>query len=152
MSRPKTLERLLHIREIEEEQKRLQLDAALAKLESVERTREAAAEMERQGRTLVAASVVSGEIAERQAGLMETEIARRRARMLAMRIASAQKETIERRHDFIDKRIERRQAETLVARDDTREKLESGRRNQRSVDDWYGARMHRQGSDDQDQG
>jgi len=152
MSRPKTIERLLHIREIEEEQKRLQLDAALANLESLERTRDAAAEMGRQGRTLVGESVISGVIADRQAGLMETEIARRCARLLALRIASAQKEVIERRRDFIDKRIERRQAETLMEQDETREKLESGRRSQRSVDDWYGARTHRRGGDDQGQG
>lgn len=150
MNRPKTLERLLRIREIEEEQNRLQLDAALAKLESLERARDAAAEKERQGRMLVGASVHSAEIADRQAGLMETETARRRVRILALRIASAQKETLDRRRDFVDKRIERRQAETLVERDDNREKLESDRRSQRSVDDWFGARRHRRGDDDQD--
>lgn len=152
MSRPKTLERLLRIREIEEEQKRLQLDAALAKLESLEKTRDLAAGMERQGRTLIGSSVISGEVADRQTGLMEMEIARRRVRMLALRIASAQKESMERRRDFIDKRIERRQAESLVEQEDSREKLESGRRSQRSVDDWYGARKHRRGGDDQGRG
>lgn len=142
MSSPRILKRLLRIREIREEQKRRELDAAMARLECFQRTQDANAEMERQGRTVVGASVTSGELADRQAGLMQTEFACRRARMLARRIALSQKETIELRRDFMDKRVERRQAETLVDIDDTRAKVESDRRNQRSLDDWYGARNH----------
>lgn len=149
MSRRKTLERLLRIREIQEEQKKLRLDAAQATLKSLQRARDAAAEMERGGRALAAASVISGELADRQAGLMQTEFARRRARMLAPWIASTQKETVELRRDFMDKRMQRRQAETLVGLEDTRDKVESDRRAQRNVDDWYGARKHQKGSHDQ---
>src|SRR5581483_7055528 len=125
MSRRKTLERLLRIREIQEEQKKLRLDAAQATLKSLQRARDAAAEMERGGRALAAESVISGELADRQAGLMQTEFARRRARMLAPWIASTQKETVELRRDFMDKRMQRRQAETLVGLEDTRDKVES---------------------------
>jgi hypothetical protein len=103
--------------------------------------------MERHGRTLIAASALSGEIADRQAGLIETEAARRRARMLAPRIAASQREIIQCRQDFMHKRVERRQAETLLEHDDAQEKLESGRRSQRSIDDWYGANMYRRKGD-----
>ena len=142
MSRPKIVKRLLRIREIQEEQKRRELEAAVARLESLQKTRDTATEMERLGRTFVRASVMSGEMADRQAGLMQTAFARRRARLLAPRIALSQKEIIELRRDFMDKRMERRQAETLVGLDDTRDKVESDRRSQRSMDDWHSARNH----------
>ena len=148
MSRAKTLRRLLRIRELQEEQKRQQLDAALAKLTSLQKTRDAAGEMQRRGRRLVGSSILSGEIIDRQAGLMQTEFARRRARTLAPQIASRQKETIELRWEFMEKRLERRQAEALVELDDVREKVESGRRSQRNIDDWFGAKNHQKGGRD----
>ena len=109
------------------------------RLKSLEQARSAALQMEKQGRARVSASVVSGAIADRQAGLVETEAARRRARMLAARIAAAEKETVARREEFLDKRVQRRQAETMVEEAQAREDLESGRRSQRTIDDWYGA-------------
>ena len=143
MRRPKALKRLLRIRELQEERKRCQLEAALARLDSLEKTRDAAAEMERRGRMLVGTSVLSGEIADRQAGLMQSEFASRRGRILATRIALTQKETIELRQEFMDKRVERQQAETLVDLENSKDKVESDRRSQRSMDDWFAARTRR---------
>jgi flagellar export protein FliJ len=140
MSMPKGLERLLRIRGVEEEQRRRSLESAAVKLKSLEQAQAAALQMEKQGRARVSASVVSGAIEDRQAGLVETDSAQRRARMLAGRIAAAEQETVARREEFLEKRIERRQAETLVEEAHTREDLESGRRGQRIIDDWYGAR------------
>jgi len=145
MSVPKALERLLRIRGVEEEQRRRSLDTAVAKLKALEQARHAALQMEKQGRARLSASVISGAIADRQAGLVETEAAQRRARMLAARIVAAEKETIARRQEFLEKRVERRQVETLAEEAHAREDLESGRRSQRSIDDWYGARRGRQG-------
>jgi flagellar export protein FliJ len=140
MSVPKALERLLRIRGVEEEQRRRSLETAAARLKSLEQARVAALQMEKQGRARVSASVVSGAIEDRQAGLVETDSAQRRARMLRARIAAAEQETVARRQEFLEKRIERRQAETLVEEAQEREDLESGRRGQRTIDDWYGAR------------
>ena len=139
MSVPKTLERLLRIRAVEEEQRRRSLDAALARQKYLEQARAAALQMEQQGRARVSASVVSGAIADRQAGLVEADAAQRRARMLQARIAAAKKETAAQREEFLSKRVQRRQAETLLEEAQAREDLESGRRSQRTIDDWYGA-------------
>jgi len=143
MSVSKALERLLRIREVEEEQHRVSLESALGELHTLERACEAAHESERQGRAWVGASVESGEIADRQAGLVEAEAARKRARVLQPRIAKSEMEAALRRAEFLDKRLERRQAATLIEATEVRDKIESDRRGQRDIDDWFGAQRHR---------
>lgn len=149
VSRQKTLQRLLHIREIEEEQKRLRLAAAMTTLDRLATARDAAVIASRDGRNLVAGSAISGDIADRQSGLVQTESAQRRARRLEMQIAESREETIACRHDFLTKRVERRQAETVLQHEDAREKLESARKSQRNIDDWYGIKTNRQAANDQ---
>jgi len=151
MSVPRALERLLRIRGIEEEQRRLRLEAATARLQSLEQAREAAAQRERQGRARITESAVSGELADRVAGLVETDTARARARILEPRVAAAETETIERRREFLEKRVERRQAATLMEEAAARDELESGRRSQRGIDEWFGARVYRE-ADAEEQG
>ena len=43
------------------------------------------------------------------------------------------------------KRVERRQAETLIHETEAQEVIESGRRGQQSLDDWYSSRLYRDG-------
>ena len=43
--------------------------------------------------------------------------------------------------EFLAKRVERRQAETLIEETEAREAIEADRRNQQSIDDWYLNRM-----------
>jgi len=145
----KGLERVLRIRGIEEEQRRLQLESSLARRKTLELARDAAAQMEKQGRANVRASVFSGALADRQAGLVEAEVASKRRPVLAAHLAAAEKETIERRQQFMDKRVERRQAETMIEQVEARDELEAGRRSQRGIDDWFGARRHRQAVDEE---
>ena len=142
MSVSKALARLLQVRALEEEQRRASLESALGELAELKRAREAAGETERQGRALVGASAGSGNIVDRRAGLVEMEAARRRARRLAPRIADSQLEAGRRRQEFLDKRVERRQAGTLIEKAEAREEMETDRRNQRAIDDWFGARRH----------
>lgn len=152
MRRPTNLERILRIRELQEEQKRRQLNGALAKLEALHKTREVAVEMNIRGQTLVRASVSSGEITDRQAGIIEAELACRRTRVLAAHILSAQEHTIELRQEFMTTRLERQQVETLVDLQEVREDIESSRSSQKRIDDWFGARAHRKGVRDENRG
>jgi hypothetical protein len=145
----RSLERLFRIRGVEEEQRRRSLDEAQAKLRSLEQERADAGQMEKQGSRREVAGLISGVIADRQAGSVESVAAQRRARVLTTRIAAAENETIERRQAFLQKRVERRQAETLMEEAEARATLESGRRSQRDTDDWYGTRNHRQGADEE---
>lgn len=148
MSRQSTLQRLRRIREIEEEQKRLQLAAAMTTLNRLTTAREAAILGARDGRNLIAASVASGDMADRQAGLVQTESEQRRARMLDIQIVQWREESIERRHDFLAKRVERRQVETVLQHQEDRDKLEAARKSQSTIDDWYGMKTHHQAADE----
>lgn len=102
--------------------------------------RDAAVNAARNGRNLVAGSAASGDIADRQAGLIETAVAQRRTRILEMHIAQSREEAIACRQDFLTKRVERRQAESVLQREEELEKLESARKSQRNLDDWYGVK------------
>ncbi len=140
----KALDRLLGIRELEEEQHRLALESALGELRDLERARDAAGAREREGRELVRGSAKSGELADREAGLVETATARRQAWVLAPRIAASQAESIRLRQEFLAKRVQRRQAETLIEEAAARDAGELNRRSQQNLDDWYGSHKHRE--------
>jgi hypothetical protein len=140
----KSLERLLRIRDLQEEQQRLALESAAGKLRDLEAARQAAGEMERAGRAWIGASVQTGVVADRQGGLVQAISGRRRAELLAQHIERAEAETKRLHEAFLEKRVERRQAETLVSECEARNVIESNRRSQRAVDDWHGLRKQRE--------
>lgn len=148
MSGPKVLERLLRIFGLEEEQRQLKLEAALGALQSLEQARDAAVELEKRGRARAAESGASTELADRVAGLVEQDIARARVRILKPRVAAAEIEMLQRRREFLDKRVERRQAATLVEEAAARDEMESERRSQRNMDEWFGVKMYRDADDE----
>jgi hypothetical protein len=139
----KALQRLLRVRAIEEEQHRLALESAVGELRNLERARDAADARERQGRCTVAESVLSGELADRQSGLVEATVAQGLAQALAPRIAWSEKQAIRLRQDYLEKRVERRQAETLIEEAAADDAVGLNRRTQQNLDDWYGSGQHR---------
>jgi hypothetical protein len=146
MAVSKTLERLLRIRDLQEEQHRQALESAAGQLRELQAAKDAAAETERSGRAWVAASVQTGVLADRQGGLVQATAASRRAVLLAQHIARAEAETKRLHETFLEKRVERRQAETLFNESASRSAIESNRRSQRAVDDWHGSRKQREKS------
>jgi hypothetical protein len=143
MAVSRALRRLLRIRDLEEEQCRLALESALGELNRLEHALEATAERGRRGRRLVEASAHSGELTDRLAGLEETRAAGRRAAALGSRLADVELDAIALREEFLLKRVERRQAETLIRETEARDAVEAGRRSQQALDDWYRNRLHR---------
>jgi hypothetical protein len=143
MAVSRAMRRLLRIRDLEEEQGHLALEAALGELRQLENALAATAERERGGRRLVQASVRSGELPDRLAGLEETRAAERRAGALVPRIADAELDVASLREEFLLKRVERRQAETLIRETEAQDAVEAGRRGQQALDDWFGNRLHR---------
>ena len=141
------LRRLLRIRELEEEQRRLALEPAAAKLNRMKSALAANVERERKGRALVAESAGSGELPDRLAGVEETRLAIRCEELLTPRIAAAEIEVAALRQEYLAKRVERRQAETLIRETEAQDEVESGRRAQQALDDWYGNRTHREPRD-----
>jgi hypothetical protein len=157
MAVSRAMRRLLRVLEMQEEQTRAQMASALADLRRLERALDAAGERERAGRRLVKASAsasdslnpardpvrdptrepMRGPIIDRLAGVAESRMASRQTAALKPRIAGAAAAANERRREFLDKRIERRQAETVIAHAEAQESAEAGRRGQREADDWF---------------
>ena len=143
MAASRALRRLLRIREIEEDQCHLAVEAAVGELRRLEFAQAAAAERDRQGRRLLASSAHSGELPDRLAALAESGAARRHSAQLAPRIESAKREVDKLRQQFVLKRVERRQAETLIKEEEGRVEMEEGRHSQQALDDWHRFRLHR---------
>jgi flagellar export protein FliJ len=142
MAVSRALRRLLRIRDIEEEQSRLALEAARADLSRLKHSLESTVERDRRGRQLVERSVRSGELPDRLAGLEEARAAVRLAQALAPRILDAEQDVAGLREQYLEKRIERRQAETLIEEAEARDALDTERKSQQGLDDWYGNRVH----------
>lgn len=150
MAISRALRRLLRIRDLEEEQSRIALEAAIGDLHRLEQEQIRTAERDRQGRRLVDRSVETGEPTDRLAGLEEQHAADRFQLVLAPRILDARQDVASLRQDYLERRVERRQAETLVKEGEVREAIESERRSQQGLDDWFRNRMHRVGLEDKD--
>jgi hypothetical protein len=142
------LERLLRIRDLEEEQRRLALESQLGRLNELKNAMRTALARQRQGRELVGESVRSGQAADRQAGLVESIVAQKHAQMLEPCITASEDQAARLRQEVLDKRVECRQAETLIEETEARDALEASRRSQRILDDWFGSKKFRQQGDE----
>jgi flagellar biosynthesis chaperone FliJ len=139
----RALERLLAIRELEEEQSRLALESALGELNRLKSELEATDARDRRGRQLVVTSARSGELPDRLAGLVETRTAVHQSRIIAALIKHCEIVVGELRQGFLFKRIERRQAETLIDETKAQDAVTSSRRGQQELDNWYQSRLVR---------
>ncbi|MGA3332898.1 MAG: hypothetical protein ABSC62_01900 [Terracidiphilus sp.] len=130
---------------MEEEQRQAALESALGDLSRLEVALAVVQERERRGRRLVAASAETGEFMDRIAGLEEMRAARRHAAALTPRIAEAELAVTARRREFLAKRVERRQVESLIQRAEFKEAVQAGRRTQGELDGWFLSRALRRG-------
>lgn len=137
MAASKSLHRLLAIREAEEEQVRIEMDLAMAKLNSLEAAYARAHLHGRQARSLVMSSAQSGDLLDRIAGLEAIRTTSRLVNVLAGRINIAEEEVQRQRQKFLAKQTERRQVETLCEAMSAQEMVEGNRRSQLLLDDWH---------------
>ncbi len=131
------MRRLLQVLEIEEEECRAAMEQARSELKRLEQALTRSGDRERGGRHLIVASARTGEVTDRIAGLEEARTGLHIAAALAPRVAEAKKGVETRRREFLGKRIERRQTETLIAAAEARDTVEASRRAQRDLDDWF---------------
>lgn len=113
------------------------MESAHGELHLLERAIANSRERERAGRRLVASSAATGEVVDRIAGIEESRASARRSSALAVRIAEAQEAVEVLRQAFLAKRVERRQTETLIEETEARDQVETERRGQRDLDDWF---------------
>lgn len=147
MAASRALRRLLHIRHLQEEQSRAELESALGELRRLEAAFRASVLREREGRAQIARTAASVEPADRAAALEEAGSASLHAATVQPQVAGAREEVNDLRAEFLGRRVERRQAETLIAEAEAREALDTARRDQQALDDRYVSRRQpREGS------
>jgi flagellar export protein FliJ len=146
MADVKALARLLRLLVLKEEQAQRELETALARLHELESRLAHALRRERSGRDLVRKSAAAGDPLDRFAGVEETLAAERFRAVLRPRLAEARELAAELREEYLLKRVERRQAETLLEEANTRLAEEASRRTQQSLDELHLDRMRRQAS------
>ena len=146
MAVSRSLRRLLRIRELEEEQRRLAVEAAVAELRRLEASSEEASLQQSRGRRLLEASIREGVAEDRLAARFESAAGTRRTAYLLPMIEDQEMEVGLLREQLLEKRVERRQAETLIREAEAREALEQTRRAQQGLDDWYRNRQARAGN------
>jgi|SRR5579872_496477 len=137
------LQRLLHIRELQEEHTRSELKDSLRELERLHVALAAARTQAVRGRNLVNESFRSGGLTDRIAGLEEEGIANRLGNSIAPTIAITETTTTRLREQYLAARIQRRQAETLV-RDILRaDSVNETKGAQSDLDEWFRSRSGR---------
>ncbi|HEY2858567.1 MAG TPA: hypothetical protein VGJ21_09130 [Terracidiphilus sp.] len=139
---PKSMRRLLHVRQLEEEQRKAELESALGEQRRLEDAMGAAHDRERAGRAWIASSANCPDPADRIAGLVDSESAGHVTRILAPRAAAAAARTAALREKFLAVRVERRQVDTVIHEAEELEALQQDRKQQQGLDDWFGARRH----------
>jgi hypothetical protein len=142
MAVSRTLRRLLRVRELQEEQGRMALESSVGELNRLEDAMKATASQDRRGRLLLDASARSGELPDRVSGLEESRTAARIAAVLSQRIQVRVRDVNTRRQEFLGLRVARKQAESLIAEAESADAVDSGRRSQQALDDWFSSRVH----------
>ncbi len=143
MAAGKGMRRLVRLLLLEEEQAERALAASIATARELEAGITAAHGREQMGRGLVRLSAGAGEPLDRVAGLEEVKAGERIRQALLPRLAEAEMIVVARREQYLNKRVERRQAETVVQEAEAGAAREASRRNQESLDDMYLGRMRR---------
>jgi pyruvate dehydrogenase complex dehydrogenase (E1) component len=147
MAVSESVRRLLHVLNLEEESRRRALESAQAELARLGTALRAAVEQEKDGRLLFASGVRGYELDERLAGQAEMHVGRQRREVLQQCIQQSMQVVEALRVAFLEKRVEKKQAETLVKAAEAKESLEESRRTERSLDSWYLMRPSSERSD-----
>src|ERR1700675_36775 len=99
----RTLRRLMHVREMEEEQNRLALESAVGELHALEHALDDVRDRAHRGRLFLNASAGGSQVSDRTAALVEVQGSARAASTLNMRIGAAESVVVRIRQAFFDK-------------------------------------------------
>jgi len=137
MAASMSLRRLRDIRHAEEEQAHAAMESAIAELQRLVTALGEARVRVRRARELIASSAQTGEFVDRIAGLEEIRSADLMVKTVAEYIHSAENKAQQKKQEFLDKRLERRQVETVYEAMQARAAAEVNRKSQIALDDWY---------------
>jgi len=136
----RVLTRLLRLRELEEEQSRIQLESAVGERDRVQEDLARAAEYLTQGRQSFTAGIANRDALGRTGAALETEQARQQRHRILPQLRAAEAEVTRQREEYLLRRTDRQQVETLVENEKKMAAVEAARRAQQMLDDWYGRR------------
>jgi hypothetical protein len=131
------LQRLLDIRQAEEERSRQEMETAIAELQNLELADATTHERGKRACRLLASSAQTGDLMDRIAGLHEMATADRLQRMLIKKIDAARKDAQGKRQELLAGRLARRQVEALVDAKSAEARVEANRKIQSALDDWH---------------
>lgn len=134
------MRRLLHIRELEEEQCRLQLDGEVGELRRLEGAIRVVTQRDRIARASVTSGIENDILTDRVAGLEESSRASRLSELLVERANAIEQSAEELRRSLLLRRTDRLQIETLIQDAAAKNITETGRRIQQTLDDWHNTR------------
>jgi len=140
MASERVLRRLLRLRELEEEQSRLTLEAAARKRDPVASEMDSAMARCAKGRGEMMRGVGTRDALVRFAGIEEMAIGEVRRERLRARAEDAERELARQREEFLERRTGRMQVETLAGEAALAAQAEADRRAQQMLDDWFGQR------------
>jgi flagellar biosynthesis chaperone FliJ len=141
MKTSSTLRRLLRLRALEEEQSRMLLEAAEAEVKRLESALASVRQSEHQGRELVTRSVQDREPSDRIAGVEQIRACGQAADWIAGRTPQVEAEARAQRSDFVEKRIQRRQVESLHTAGVSQSRFREEKRMQQAQDEWHRMRL-----------
>lgn len=144
MAISRALRRLLSVRQLEEQQSRLELESAVAELQERQAALMHNAERNSTGRRIFSTGVRNDMLTDRLAGIEEQRASARHAVRLRERVNEADQRVQILRDSYLATRIERQQAQTLIEEMAERDAQEALRRAQQDMDDWYRGRSLRQ--------
>ena len=147
MSAP--LARLLRLRSLVEETSRLELECRADLAARISRAQQHERRSICESRARALETISEDSCASEQARRRTTEwknaesAALREQQLLPLALAAARR-VVEGREDFIERRKDRRQVESILEAEQTRLRAEQERRAQRDLDDWFGMKQARQ--------
>jgi hypothetical protein len=139
VSRAKRLRRLCEIRGIEEQIQASLLELAKAELLRIDEALEEAYIRKRTGQVLARTGIQTGRAGDRVTGFEEIACATRVSHFLMTRKFLAEERVERIREEYLRKRAERCQVESLLRKEAEREQYAVQRRSQSALDEWYRA-------------
>jgi hypothetical protein len=133
------LRRLCEIRRIEEQIQASFLESAKAELLQIDTALEEAYIRKRTGQALAKDGIRNGRAADRVTGFEEIAGATRISQFLTTRKVLAEKYVVKVREEYLLKRAERCQVESLLRKEAERELYAVQKRSQSALDEWYRA-------------
>jgi flagellar export protein FliJ len=137
VSIPRSLRRLHELRTAEEEQRKALLQSALGELNRLESVLRSIQSRAMRGRALVRESLRSGSVEARLSGVEEIVGAERLEEVLRARVRTAGAAVQRLSAEFLAKRVERRQTETLLDARVAQQEVEQQRKAQAALDEWF---------------